>query len=218
MSNSSDQLVDVTSRWVIAFEDARHSGEIYIPVERLTTHVMFWQPPEGERNPKLIMATFNAKLNNGCLVIGGDYQLAGVKNAAIGRRLCPECYKDGTKASVEERGDNQGACSICGVPADYVQTSYPPYFFYFSHSGSADGLHVVHDTTEHQIAEQLKHAMLCEDPRDVMFPSYLKKEEESWRVCCDVPAYFEPVVVDFNQTTLKGTFGNTCYDLQVRLN
>lgn len=186
-----------------------------LPVDRLKTVVMYWQP-NGRQNPRLIMAEFKARVVGGNLVIGGNNPPVSVFNAAIGRRLCPQCLAHGTKAPVTERGDTVGSCDICGTRASYILTAFNPWFFYFSHGKSGD-LHVVYNSPEHKLAEELKTALRYMPVRDLTLPTRVRQRGD-WEILDPwVPALIRPVVFDRRDTPLKGRFGTTVYDFNVKL-
>jgi len=195
---------------VVKLYDDRCTGKTEVHVDHVRAAVMFWQTAE-RGVPKLVMAIFKAGIVDDHLELGGPSRLVEVKNAAIGRRICPDCYAAGTKVPVKERGQ-VGVCSSCGKQADYTITSYPPYFFYFSYGKSTD-LHIGFDSMEQQIADSMKIAMVSERVRDLILPVRVRGQ----LVDCNVPAFFHPVVFSFEMQSLKGSFGKTVFDFQAQI-
>ena len=176
---------------------------------------MYWLPGRGM--PKLVMASLRFSRHNNHLIIGGKDNVISAYNAAIGRRLCPACYEQGIKAPVTERA-NKGRCSRCFNAVDYIISTYPPYFFYFSHqANNVDKKHIEHGTPEQSTADLLKQAMLDNEPRDLLFPTRLLSMHGSMAVDMRVPAYMGPVVFNMSETGSYGKFGNTTYDFRVKL-
>ena len=203
-----------SGKGVIKF-DSRYgqASDLYLP--NMTCSVMYWQYPV-KGMPQLILAKFKAEYRNGHLVIGGQDQLLSVHNAAIGRRLCPLCYAQGIKAPIRER-DCKGKCSRCGSTADYTQTTYAPYFFYFTHQEGKGGLHIAHGSAEQALADEMKTAALKHPARDLMLPTRVVTVNRDKMVNMRVPGYITPAVFDVDQSGLCGRFGSTVYDFRVNI-
>ena len=202
---------DITSRVAITFNDTYNSGRTQLMVDQLVCSVMYWQPAIGDHNPSLVYAVFSMNTASRHPVIGGNSNIVTFKNASLGRRVCPICFEAGSKQPVEERGAHEGCCSQCGVPADYVMTAYPPYFFYFSKAVGKD-LHIGFNSPEKTRADQLKSAMLNLPVRDMIWPTRINSD--GW-VDCGIPALNKVVVFDRNQMPLHGSYGGAVYDLRV---
>lgn len=206
-------MVDIQcpSRGVILF-DSRLGRSPYMWVNNILVTVMYWQPISGHM-PKLNLAQFRARCENGSLILGGYDQLVWARNAAIGRRLCPVCYEEGIKAPVKEREDI-GRCSRCSQTVDYILSTYQPYFFYFSHQKNEDTLHIQHGSPEYKLAELLKTAMIDQEVRDLMLPAHAVNDGGDYMVDMFIPSYLKPLVFDIRQTPVHGTFGKTVYDFR----
>jgi len=139
------------------------------------------------------------------LHIGGFAGGSAYKDAALGRRTCPDCQdpKVPHAGHVHEHGRLVGTCKDCGKPVDYLLTSVKPYFYYFDKPGSK--LVISHGSREMHLADELKQALLfTTDAGGLQLPKVVGTAGHKLAI----PAAM-PVVVN---KVLSGTQGQIKYD------
>ena len=190
------------------FLDKYNSGSLQRLVSDITCIVMYCEE-RINKLPRIPMAVFDAKYTDH-LILSTDTK-ATIKNAAIGRRICPLCYVSGKKEAVNERGDDAGRCTACKSYVDYLTTAFKPYFFYYS-AANDRSMHVGKNTWIYTVAETLKDTLINGKLRDLMLPT----DCSNGIVNMNVPAYLNAQVFDcYGIQGRRGWFGNTEYNFNV---
>jgi hypothetical protein len=157
-----------------------------------------------------------AKTEGACARVGGIDRIAFCKDAAIGRRSCPDCWGKVDRDSIRviEHGPKTGTCKHCGREVDHILTAARPYFYYYSTDNDLRKPLISGRSREMYLADELKTALLFTTRAGRLVPPELveaRERGEEPRLLCR-KGFEQPIVFDQNEYSLIGTHGRVRYD------
>lgn len=190
MSRPTERLPDhqIFDRAVVKYintEDSRCPG---VPLDKFEAIVLYAEP-RGSGMHTLRLVVCKAERVDTTVQIASGAGLA-FKNAAIGRRSCPDCWDANEKGRVWDQGAKAGQCKVCGVKVDLMLASLRPYFYYYTADDRADSPVIAGGSRDMYLADELKPLLLTGTAPEILpLPTYT---QDGTLMCLD--GFLEPVV------------------------